>query len=697
MAAGTKLRAARVALALVPSILLACERAAPPTPPATVDVVARRLTARDFGQPSAAHAEVVKLGDEARPVVLGPRYASVASLYGVLLEGGRLERPLTLPDAAAAAPDDAFALEVQELPLRDEVPQEIFAAFGREPFKKRLAGSWRLVRDEAAAATARLEFTPQETKDVRLNVDLLMLEAQPDAITSGAFQAPSGATLELGYGVAEVGTPGAATAPLRFVATLLCENAEPKPLLDDTVAPDAAGRWRDAAFPLATPTPCRLELRTEASDARDVRRAVWAQPRITAALAPKAARDAYNVVLISLDTLRADRLSGHGYPRETTPIIDAELIARGTSFRNAMSTFPQTDISHLSLFTSLYPDAQPERGRLPASSPLPLLTERLADAGFLTAAFTEDALVAGAFGFWFGFDLFFERTYSEHERGARTFADGVAFLRDNREQRFFLFLHTYKTHVPYVASAAYAELFTDPADWEKLDARVPAAQRAAADAYDRTVREADDLVGTLLRELDALGLAERTIVVLLSDHGEAFGEHGALEHGFAGHQEQMAIPLVFRGPEIPRGVEVEAPVSLVDVAPTILELVGAEPLPDAQGLSLAPAFAGGKLPGERPLFFSWHTAGARGVRHGRWKFLHADHGHELFDLEADPLETRPLLRREPARKEELDLLAAHAAESEQLRARLAATAGDERRPAISDEVERSLRALGYLD
>ncbi|MEW6270140.1 MAG: sulfatase-like hydrolase/transferase, partial [Thermodesulfobacteriota bacterium] len=551
--------------------------------------------------------------------------------------------------------------------------------------------------DASRPASALLEFAPEETKEGRLNLELLMLEPQPSEIESGDVVAPPGATLELGYGVARVGASDAAARAVRFVATLRCAGGEPRQLLDDTIAGDGAGRWRDATFPIAAGVPCRVGLRATSAGASDVRTAVWAQPRIVAPLAPAAARDAYNVVLISLDTLRADRLSGHGYARDTSPVIDAELIDEGTSFRDAMSTFPQTDIAHLSLFTSLYPDAQPERGRLPASSPVRLLTERLADAGFLTAAFTEDALVAGAFGFWFGFDLFFERTYAERERGTRTFADGIEFLRTNREQRFFLFLHTYKTHVPYVASEAYAKLFTDTADWEELDQRVPQAHRAAADAYDRTVREADDLVGTLLAELRRLGLAERTIVVLLSDHGEAFGEHGAVEHGFAGHQEQMAIPLVLRGPGIAAGAEVDAPVSLVDVAPTILELVGAEPLPDAQGLSLAAALAGGDLPAERPLFFSWHTEGARGVRHGRWKFLDASHGHELFDLEDDPLEAAPMLRREPAREDELRLLAAHAAESSRLRERLAATAEDERGPAISDGVEKSLRALGYLE
>ena len=221
------------------------------------------------------------------------------------------------------------------------------------------------------------------------------------------------------------------------------------------------------------------------------------------------------------------------------------------------------------------------------------------------------------------------------------------------------------------------------------------------DAYDRTVREADDLIASLLAELDRLGLAEQTLVVLLSDHGEAFGEHGALDHGYASHQEQLHIPLVFRGPGIPAGVRVDAPSSIVDVAPTVLELAGAAPLPFAQGVSLAAAFAGHDLPRNRPLFFSWLAKGAQGVRHGRWKYVRADHGHELFDLEADPGENQPQLRKRRARAADTAILAEYVETSARLRERFApapdAPAAPSSAAPVDARMHDSLRALGYVE
>ena len=353
----------------------------------------------------------------------------------------------------------------------------------------------------------------------------------------------------------------------------------------------------------------------------------------------------------------------------------------------------------MSLFTGLFPEAQPQPGRLRAEATAALLTESLRDAGLVTAAFTEDAMIAGAFGFWFGFDRFVERAYAEQERGHATFADGIEFVRRNAGRRFFLFLHTYKTHKPYVTGPPYAP-FADPSDWGRLplDGRIPAAQRPQVDAYDRTVREADDLVASLLTELDRLGLAERTLVVLLSDHGEAFGEHGALEHGYAAHQEQLHIPLVFRGPGVPAGVRVDAPASIVDVAPTVLELAAARPLPDAQGISLADAFLGRSLAQARPLFFSWLDQGARGVRHGKWKYMRTDYERALFDLASDPQERLPRLRRREPRPVDAALMAEHAEASARLRERFnAVTAGADGDVPIDGRMRDSLRALGYVD
>lgn len=686
-------------LTVLAALGVSCSR--PPEPAtdaarATELSVARRLTARDFGlaESDPPHRPVVKIGDEARTVALAPIVLEVATLRGVPLDRGRATRAIELPAAARALPDDAFRVDAQLVPITTDVAPEVFDFFATETFHAAVDARWTLSRDAGEAGAAMLAVTPATAAEGRLNLDVRALLPQPERVQSRPFDVPPGASLSLGYGLA----PGA-TAPTRFRATLACGSDETA-LTDETLAPSDAA-WRGVTRDVAQGRGCTLGLETTTPEGAAVRSAAWAEPLLFAPL-PRTRPAVENVILISLDTLRADHLSGYGYARPTSPTIDARLIAGGTTFTDVGTTFPRTDVAHLSLFTGLYPEAQPRPGRLRADETAALLTESLRDAGLVTAGFTEDAMLAGAFGFWFGYDRFVERAYTERERGHATFRDGIAFLRDNAARRFFLFLHTYKTHKPYVADARF-DGFAPASDWQSLplDPRVPPAERPHMDAYDRTVREADDLIASLLAELDRLGLAEQTLVVLLSDHGEAFGEHGALDHGYASHQEQLHIPLVFRGPGIPAGVRVDAPSSIVDVAPTVLELAGAAPLPFAQGVSLAAAFAGHDLPRNRPLFFSWLAKGAQGVRHGRWKYVRADHGHELFDLEADPGENQPQLRKRRARAADTALLAEYVETSARLRERFApapdAPAAPSSAAPVDARMHDSLRALGYVE
>lgn len=693
---GTRSASGRWLCALLVALASACARA--PEPPAALDSAVRRLTRADFGQGEVpAHGPVVKIGDEAREVALAPQVLEIATLRGLRLDQGKARREIELPIDARTLPDEAFQLDVQELPFAGDLPESVFDFFATETFHKLVDTRWHLERDPARAGVVQLEVAPLAAKqDVQFNVDLRARLPQPKLVESTAFAVPDEATISLGYGV--VGT-GARSA-IRFRASLRCASTAELPLLDDTITPDvAAAGWRDTAVALPAATGCLLRLETTTPEGDAVRAGAWSEPLVFARSPVKTPPAVDNVIVVSLDTLRADHLSGLGYPRATSPTIDAHLIAPGTTFADASTTFPRTDVAHLSLFTSLFPEAQPAPGRLGADTTAALLTESLRAAGLVTAGFTEDAMIAGAFGFWFGFDRFVERAFADRERGHATFADGIDFMRTNRERRFFLFLHTYKTHQPYVTSEKYGT-FADAADWGRLplDERIPEKERAHVDAYDRTIREADDLMASLLGELARLGLAERTLVVLLSDHGEAFGEHGSLEHGYAGHQEQLQMALVFRGPGVPAGVRIDTPVSIVDVAPTVLELAGAAPLPYAQGISLAPAFAGRSLPAARPLFFSWLAQGALGVRHGQWKYLRADHGHELFDLASDPQERLPRGRKRPPRPVEAGLLAAYQADGARLRAQFNAHAAsrDSAVP-IEGRMQESLRALGYVE
>lgn len=674
--------------------------------PKPVERVARRLGAAAFGLKDAPyHGEVAQIGDDARPVVVAPARHPVALGLGLLAENGtvRLETPLDEELRGLGA--GSFIVAMQRFPMPARLPDSAFADFARTLFARKLERDWKLERS-ADGARATLVYTPPADDlrdpigDSYFNLRLEALLPPPSHLESLPFDLPAGGHLELGFGL--LNPEGAEdVAPVRFAARLDCDGATTE-LLSETIDPAATeGRgWHDRRFalPKSTGKPCRLLLSADAARGEaPARSAVWTVPRVLEI----DRGDDRNLVLVSLDTLRADHLSGFGYARETSPRIDRELIDRGTTFRDVSSTFPQTDASHLSLFTGLYAGAQPGRGRLGAESPVPLLTERLRDAGFETAAFTEDALIAGSFGFWFGFDRFVERSFRERERGHETFADGMQYLRDHREQRFFLFLHTYKTHDPYVAGDEYQKLFADPSEWEGEGpaAHVPPRHRAKVDAYDRTIREADDLMGELLAELDRLELAERTIVVLLSDHGESFGEHGATGHGFSGHREQLWVPLVLRGPEVPAGLEIDAPASLVDVAPTLLDLLGVEGLPLAQGRSLTPALRGEDLPRDRPLFFSWLQDGAAGVRVGDRKYVRSELEPEprVYDIVRDPEERTPLPSPGEFRPFAEKLVSEHRAESERLRGTLSHGTPSPGEPALSEHMERSLRALGYIE
>jgi len=680
-------------LAAASLLLAGCTSDAPD--PGPLRSVALRLGPESFVPPAAPRA-VAQIGDEARAVVVAPSVVLAAEARAVPVVDGKARVTVTLAPEAVTLPDAALVLSYQGIPVAvANLPQAVDGMAAARAFKTADSG-FRIERQAGDATQVAIELAPGDLVDGKvLNLRLHGILPIASRLESSEFTVPEGALLELGYGLAQNAGP-TAQPRVRFVAVASCAGKD-EPLVDATVGGETTSGthgWQDASRPLPAGARCRLRLEATSLTDDDVRGAVWAVPRLTAPVAAPKPR-IRSVVVISLDTLRADHLSGYGYERDTSPRIDEELIARGTTFRDASTTFPRTDVAHLSLFSSLYPSAQAPLGRVEPGSRVRLLAEALRDAGFETAAFTEDALVAGSFGFWFGFDRFVERSFVEHDRGVKTFADGARFLESRREERSFLFLHTYKTHDPYVSNARYGTLFTDGDDG--FYGRIPPKHRAEVDAYDRTIREADDLVGDFLASLEKSGLAASTLVVLLSDHGEAFGEHNVARHGTAYHQEQLHVPLVFRGPGIPDDQTIDEPVSLVDVAPTILGLLGLPPLPAAMGIDLSGAIAGAKLDPKRPLFFDWLTGEDRvGMRLGSVKLIQAGSQYTLLDLEQDPDEATP---RRPT-PEELTALAIplvqHRDAAAAVRAATAAPSTGVQPATIPSRVEESLRALGYL-
>jgi arylsulfatase A-like enzyme len=329
------------------------------------------------------------------------------------------------------------------------------------------------------------------------------------------------------------------------------------------------------------------------------------------------------IVLVSLDTLRADQLEAYGYPRGTSPAI-REMAAAGVRFANVVAASSWTLPGHASMLTGL--DAAGhrtfsfhKRSMIPDS--VVTLPERLREHGFRTAAFVGGVFVSRRQGFDRGFEVFADPQPARVLPGRirETWDGGIAWLREQRDERAFLFLHTYQIHTPYLPPAPYDRIFDaqvpgpqrvgfrrrdlEPDSWAHRALERPEMVEQLRKLYDGEIRFADDFVGELLQVLRDEDWAERSCVVLTSDHGEEFGEHGELFHDSAKLvQELIEVPLIFWCPgRLPPGRVVTEPVGVVDVAPTLLDLAGL-PVPEGlDGISLLPQMLGESRAGSRPL------------------------------------------------------------------------------------------------
>lgn len=315
---------------------------------------------------------------------------------------------------------------------------------------------------------------------------------------------------------------------------------------------------------------------------------------------PRATR---GYILISIDTLRADHLGLYGYPRPTSPFLDS-LARRATVFEEAYAPFPSTLISHMSMFTGLHPR---EHGVFPPNSVLSPEVETLPEVfqrhGFRTAGFTEGGYVSGRFGFRRGFDTYVSRDRSfRHRPLENTFRRGVEFLESLRtEDRFLLFLHTYAVHTPYDAPERYRKPFwpgdpppgavpaTGPA-LTRLNRTGERPPKPAVDwlraLYDAGIRQTDEVLERFFADLERLGLADEVTVVITSDHGEEFLDHGLFNHTQV-YRETMRVPLLVIHPDHRSAVRHEGIVELIDLAPTFYDLARLQPGGRPSGESLA--------------------------------------------------------------------------------------------------------------
>ncbi|MGB5552388.1 MAG: sulfatase [Thermoanaerobaculia bacterium] len=455
-------------------------------------------------------------------------------------------------------------------------------------------------------------------------------------------------------------------------------------------------------------------------------------PTSTEAIPSPATR--WNVVLISIDTLRPDRLGAYGYDRAISPNTD-RFAEGGVLFSRAYSTAPWTLPAHMSMITGLLPSMHgaqlspvfTKKTEI-LSDDKTTLAEVLSYNNYRTAVFTGGSFLGRDFGFQQGFD--------ELKTGgclADLWEEARRWLESGSDQPFFLFLHTYEVH-NYEPSPEFEEKWVRPIDSEsarRLDDRNRLRQfiltsgffnlndeelTFISDLYDATIAEADHVLGDIWQYLDEENLSERTVVVLTSDHGEEFFEHGGTGHGFTFYEEMLRIPWILRVPGGPTGVKVDQPVQLIDMMPTILDLLGLAGPAGMQGVSLREVFQGERsgLLTERALIAeASHLGNARSLIHQDTKVIRSKYlpvelssldrllfnlrqlltrsDDLFFDVAQDPRELRPL---EPADldqgQELLDLLQAHESIADEGGASNPAVEG------LSPESIEDLKALGYL-
>ncbi len=417
-----------------------------------------------------------------------------------------------------------------------------------------------------------------------------------------------------------------------------------------------------------------------------------------------------SVLLIVVDTLRPDHLGAYGYARPTSPHMDQW--ARGARrFDQAWSTSSWTLPAFGSILTGRYPD-QHGAGKLhptaqipipgALNSKLPTLSERLEQGGWHTAAIVNNPFLHERFGLNRGFQRYdYSPADNVELRRADASVDLMLEWLEEIQSPFFVMLHLFDPHLGYDPPAPVRGRFTGEslegypvADLRGIRSRaaeISSGERQFIEAaYDEEIVFVDEQLGRLFSALDERGLDSRLLVILTSDHGEEFFEHGSFEHGHSLHQEVVKVPLLIRGPGIAAGTSPE-PVSLVDLAPTILEALSLPSLPDTEGISLWPLLTEGTAPEARSLRAEgalWGPPRGSTLEYPFRLLLEPELGRvQLFNLEQDPRETQDL---SAVQAERLAFLL------QKWEARSQSASPDWVLPDLDRDTLERLRSLGYV-
>lgn len=392
-----------------------------------------------------------------------------------------------------------------------------------------------------------------------------------------------------------------------------------------------------------------------------------------------------NVLLVTLDTTRTDRLGCYGYQKAKTPNLDY-MASNGVRFLNAYCQVPLTCPSHCSILTGTYPLYHQVRnnGTYYLSPELLTLAEALKEKGLKTAAFVSSFTVDSRFGLDQGFDVYNDqfapdqafKALNSERKADKVFASFAGWLEKNKVGPFFAWVHFFDPHLPYDPPFPYREQFLDK-------------------PYDGEIAFMDFYIGKIVEKLEEYNLLGKTLIILAGDHGEAFGEKQEKGHGVFLYESTMRVPLIFYAENnLPKGKFIDARVRLIDLMPSILDMLNV-PLPkDIQGISLLPYIEGKKKKGLSSYIESYFPrenygwSELVGLIDGEWKYIRAPK-EELYNLNQDPQEEKNLIQEErkiaQVKKDKLEDIIKNSTSS------LIA----EKRTMTAEERER-LRSLGYI-
>ena len=342
-----------------------------------------------------------------------------------------------------------------------------------------------------------------------------------------------------------------------------------------------------------------------------------------------------NLLIVTIDTCRADRIGAYGHPAARTPSLD-RLARRGILFENCYTSVPLTLPSHCSLFTGRFPVGHQVRnnGRYFLNPSQITLAEKMKDQGYMTSAVVAAFVLLAKFGLDQGFDSYDDtldthrayNNFNSEMTAGEVYEKFSRWFDKNGQQKFFCWLHFYDPHAPYAPPREYADKFPNKAEG----------------LYDGEIAYVDATIGRILEDMEDNGALGKTMIVVCGDHGEAFGEHGEFEHGVFCYEEALRVPLIFYNERLfPKARSLRRRVNLVDVMPTLCDLYAVE-IPDSvQGRSLVRSLRGDEEKTERTFYveslygkeeMNWSPL--TGVVAGPYKYLSLPQP-ELYDLERD--------------------------------------------------------------